>query len=86
MIILFQFLVDYWFVFVPVMIFFAIRSVNYSATKHNEGVENRRVERVEIISNGGSDPVLSPKEGRKIIFYMFLALLPIFIMFFLVND
>jgi hypothetical protein len=78
--------VDYWFVFALIIVCFVVCSLNYSATKHNEGVESRRVERAKIISDGGPDPLLSSKEARKIIFYMFLAMLPIFIMFALVDG
>jgi hypothetical protein len=81
LILILQMLVDYWFVFAAIIILPLI----YSGTKHNKVVENRRKERVKIIASGGPDPVLDSKEGKQIIFYMFLAVLPIFIIVALVN-
>ena len=50
MIFILELFVDYWFFFALIIVCFVVCSLNYSATKHNEGVESRRVERAKIIS------------------------------------
>lgn len=74
-------IIEYWYVWVSGLLIFSF----YDHFKHKSKAKERRVKRVEIIAAGGADPLPSNQEAKKLIFNLFLAVIPIFLIVLLVN-
>ena len=59
--------------------------VIFDHLRHKKKADERRAKRAEIIDAGGVDPLPSNAEVKKLILYMFLGVLPIFLLVVIAN-
>jgi len=81
MIYLLQFIFDHWYLWVGGLLILAV----FEHVRRKKKADERRAKRAETIAAGGVDPLPSNAEVKKLILYMFLGVLPIFLLVVLAN-